>query len=289
MASSSAIIEKNKQNTSSVWIVLLEYQYEGQTPSYLALNNEAVTWNSKTWQPAIFNFSNIKETKNAEIPSVSLNFYDLTRELIDLVEENNGATGATITRRVVNSDNLAETEPEAEDVFQVTNITISENYLVNIKLGSENLSDSRCPKNRYLKNNCRFIFKRASLSFTSGGTTEITANQYLLGDTSGHKAKVNKIKLTEGSWAGGDAVGALQIATISGGFQASETVSLYSDEAYTTLVQADVLTVLSPSSGNCGYTGTETSCNRSYARCIELNNSTRFGGFIGVGLTGFLK
>lgn len=289
MASSSAIIEKNKQNTSSVWIVLLEYQYEGQTPSYLALNNEAVTWNSKTWQPAIFNFSNIKETKNAEIPSISLNFYDLTRELIDLVEANNGASGATITRRVVNSDNLAETEPESEDVFQVTNITISENYLVSIKLGSENLSTSRCPKNRYLKNNCRFIFKRADLTFTSGGTTEIEVDQFLLGDTSGHKAKVYKVKLTGGSWAGGDAAGVLQIATISGNFQASETVSLYSDEDYTILVQSDILTASAPSSGRCGYVGAETNCNRSYARCIELNNSTRFGGFIGVGLTGFLK
>lgn len=38
--------------------------------------------------------------------------------------------------------------------------------------------------------------------------------------------------------------------------------------------------------GRCGYTGSETDCNRTYARCVELNNSTRFGGFIGIGTSG---
>jgi phage-related protein len=36
----------------------------------------------------------------------------------------------------------------------------------------------------------------------------------------------------------------------------------------------------------CGYTGTETSCNKSLTRCRELNNSTRYGGFPGAGRGG---
>lgn len=36
----------------------------------------------------------------------------------------------------------------------------------------------------------------------------------------------------------------------------------------------------------CGYTGTETSCNKTLTRCRELNNSTRYGGFPGVGRGG---
>jgi len=36
----------------------------------------------------------------------------------------------------------------------------------------------------------------------------------------------------------------------------------------------------------CGYTGSESNCNRTFARCKELGNQTRFGGQPGVGNLG---
>jgi len=35
-------------------------------------------------------------------------------------------------------------------------------------------------------------------------------------------------------------------------------------------------------SAECGYTGSETECNKTFARCKELGNEHRFGGFPGV-------
>jgi lambda family phage minor tail protein L len=35
-------------------------------------------------------------------------------------------------------------------------------------------------------------------------------------------------------------------------------------------------------SKECGYTGGETNCNRTWTRCDELNNTERFGGFPGL-------
>ena len=37
---------------------------------------------------------------------------------------------------------------------------------------------------------------------------------------------------------------------------------------------------------HCGYTGEETTCDRSYSRCVELGNASRFGNAIGVGARG---
>lgn len=37
----------------------------------------------------------------------------------------------------------------------------------------------------------------------------------------------------------------------------------------------------------CGYAGSETECDRTFARCKELGNQKRFGGFPGVGSLGF--
>jgi len=39
-------------------------------------------------------------------------------------------------------------------------------------------------------------------------------------------------------------------------------------------------------SDRCGYTGTETTCNKTLIRCRELSNSNRYGGFPGVGAGG---
>lgn len=39
----------------------------------------------------------------------------------------------------------------------------------------------------------------------------------------------------------------------------------------------------------CGYTGLETGCNRTFTRCNELLNTARFGGFPGTGAGGIFK
>ena len=39
-------------------------------------------------------------------------------------------------------------------------------------------------------------------------------------------------------------------------------------------------------SSQCGYTGSMTNCNKTLTRCRELSNSSRFGGFAGVGSGG---
>lgn len=41
--------------------------------------------------------------------------------------------------------------------------------------------------------------------------------------------------------------------------------------------------------GRCGYSGSETECDRTFARCTALGNQSRYGGFPGVGVVGYLK
>lgn len=40
---------------------------------------------------------------------------------------------------------------------------------------------------------------------------------------------------------------------------------------------------------HCGYDGSETECDRTFTRCKELGNESRFGGFPGVGQQGVWK
>lgn len=199
--SSDAITEKNKIAASGVWYLLLKIAYEGETPGYVCLNNEQVIWptsGGNTYLPAIFSLSGISETKEAEIPAVTLSVIDLNRSLLPFIETYDGGVGATVTIYVVHSDYLSNATPETEEEMEVMDVSVDFGHKITFKLGAENLMNLRCPQHRYLKNHCRFVFK----------------------------------------------------------------------------------------SDSCSYSGAETECNRTLARCKVLNNETHYGGFPGVGTAG---
>jgi hypothetical protein len=61
---------------------------------------------------------------------------------------------------------------------------------------------------------------RWPVAFTSGGTFEVKAGHVITGAVSAKTAKVVRVDLTSGTWAGGNAAGTFVVEAISGDFQA---------------------------------------------------------------------
>jgi hypothetical protein len=61
---------------------------------------------------------------------------------------------------------------------------------------------------------------RWPVAFTSGGTFEVKAGHVITGATSTKTAKVVRVDLASGTWAGGDAAGTFIVEALSGDFQA---------------------------------------------------------------------
>lgn len=169
--STAAILEKNKITSDNVWLLLLEITYPGETPVRVCLNNETITWDSETWFPAAFSLSGLQETKDAEIPSVTLEVLDLARVITPHLETYDGGVGADVIIRVVNSKYLANTTPELEETMEIIGCSIDHQNKISFKLGAENLLARRCPENRYLKNHCRFKFKDTATCQYAGAET----------------------------------------------------------------------------------------------------------------------
>lgn len=201
--STDGIIEKNKMNSSGVWLLLVKIAYKSEDPVRLCLNNVNVTWDSQVWYPAIFSLSGITETKDGDVQSAPLTIVDFNGVIIPLLEQYKGAVGADVDIYVVHSDHLSNTSPEVWVDAEVLAPSLDGNHTVTFRLGTVDLSSKRCPSERYLKNSCRFAFKGAD--------------------------------------------------------------------------------------GRCGYSGSETVCDRTFARCSALGNQMRYGGFPGVGRVGYLK
>jgi len=170
--STQAIAEKNKLASSDPWLLLLEIIYPGEESIRLVWNTESVTWDGETWQPAAFELGDQEESKDADIPEVSLGIVDINRQLTPLLDQYDGGIGAEVWIRIVHSAHLDVTEPEYEDRLEIIDTAIDSMNRVKFKLGAENLTNYRCPPDRFLKGHCRYKEFKGSLCGYDGPETE---------------------------------------------------------------------------------------------------------------------
>jgi len=73
------------------------------------------------------------------------------------------------------------------------------------------------------------------LSFNSGGTYEVEIDDLIVGATSGATARVTRIDVFSGSWAGGNATGEITIVPVSGTFSSTENLNVGANNNVATL------------------------------------------------------
>ena len=115
--STAALIEKNKLSTDSAWLILLEVTI-GATTLKLVANNEDILWNGDTWQAFPFELDTVGETGKGEIPAVIVKVSNVTGEVQNLLEANDGANGVPVVIRVINTE-ATTTTAELELSFVV--------------------------------------------------------------------------------------------------------------------------------------------------------------------------
>jgi len=172
--SSQAIIEKNKLSSTGAWLILLEINYEGEDPIRLCYNTEDITWptvGGNLWQAFPFQIDDVKEDGKGGLPMFVIRVSNVNRVLMTYIEASSGGVGASITLRVVHSDHLDLSDPELEETFEILSCSADEQW-VSFTLGAENPMLQRCPKQRYLKDHCRYKEFKGTECGYSGGETE---------------------------------------------------------------------------------------------------------------------
>ena len=187
------ILEKNKLATPNPWLVLLDIVLPDSTTFYLVKNTEDITFQGRTYTAINFEIEPTQHKTGGEIPTVTLRVSNVTRVLQAYLEDLNGAVGAGVTIRVVNSAYLSEDYSELEMTFDVL-ATQADAQWVTFTLGAPNPLKRRFPPYRYIAQYCNWEFK----------------------------------------------------------------------------------------SRECNYQGSATSCNRTWDNCQALNNTKRFGGYLGL-------
>ena len=153
--SSTYIAEKNKLSSQYAWVILLDINFEGESTLRLAWNTDDVVWGGNTYQKYAFEFDELVEDGKGALPVFGIRIANPGRLLMPYLEESSGGVGATVTVYVVHSNNLSEAEAAIEETFEVIETTADAKW-VYFKLGAEHPMLQRFPKQRYLKDHCRY-------------------------------------------------------------------------------------------------------------------------------------
>ena len=156
--STAAIEEKNKLSSTGAWLVLLEINSPTAPTVRLALNTEDITWpagGGDIYRAFSFKIGEIKEDGQGGLPTFTLSVSNLDRVLESYVDASDGGKDNTLTLRVVHSDHLDQLQPELEETFDNLGCKVGTRWIT-YRLGAENPMRRRSPKDRYLKDHCRY-------------------------------------------------------------------------------------------------------------------------------------
>lgn len=159
MLSLSAIAkaEKNKMDTDSVFILLLELNIPmaDVDPIRVCHNTEDVEWNGHIWQAFPFEIGKVSEDKSGSIPSFEIRIDNTSQALTYYVEASNGANNGEVVFYIVNTKGLQSKSAEVEEHYRITKLTVNEQW-VTATVGTSYNPHSRRPEGKYTKNSCRY-------------------------------------------------------------------------------------------------------------------------------------
>lgn len=169
---SSLTTAKNQHDSTGAWLILLTISLAPSTIIRLVRNTEDITWptDGDLFQAFPFEVEDVREDGKGGLPSFAIKCSNVTRVLVPYLEASDGGAGATVRIQVVHSDNLGETNAALDEVFDVLGCSL-DNQWVTIRLGAENPMRARSPRDRYLKDHCRYKEFKGELCGYAGAET----------------------------------------------------------------------------------------------------------------------
>ena len=268
------ILEKNKPNAESAWVLLIEAYLTDGTILRYARAHADITFDSNTYTAIAIGLDARRLNSTGEIPTLNLVVHDVGLVIRPYLRTLNGAIGSTVRLIVVNTENLAENYSELTVDFDVLQ-TWSRGTDVTFQLGPPTTLSQRFPLERDYALFCQFRMRDPDMRVNPEcGYTDETVTGCTL--PSGNPVRLT---VTAHPFSTGDS---LYVADVGG-----ITPSL--DDTYD-ITKVDANTISLDGTDGDDYSGPYTSggtagysdCSRTLTACQERENSTRFGGAPGL-------
>lgn len=176
MTLSNAVKEhKNALASDGQIFTLLEINIPSEaTPIYVTSNNEDVVWNSETWTSFGFEVDDIREESDNATPELTVRVTNVNRAMELYIHEYdtwlklNAHEPITTVMYFVSSKDLANATPIKSYAFDVSKYSTDAQW-ASFTLSFENFHIKRFPKNRILRDSCRWLFGSTECGYTPVG------------------------------------------------------------------------------------------------------------------------
>ena len=172
----SAYLEKNKLSQTGVYLVLLEIVVPDGTIFRVCNNKEDIDWSGSTWQAFNFMFREIGENSKGEIQRTQLQVWNGTKALEPHLDEAEGGIGSKVSIFVIHAqrddEGVLQTSEESlipPAIFEAATCDTSDEW-VTFGLSAPSLFTRRFPRNRIIKNYCRWSFKSGECGYSDTET-----------------------------------------------------------------------------------------------------------------------
>lgn len=163
------VTEKNRLDSASAWLTLLQVHLPDGTVLYLVPNPVAISFDGQSYQPFPCKVETVKTDGRGGLADVQVSVANVDRTIGAYVEQQD-LRGARVRLLIVNSAHLADPSALAADEdYEIAELHVTEEWVV-FRLGHQRLLQQRFPNGRFLRDNCRWLYKSAECGYVDGTT-----------------------------------------------------------------------------------------------------------------------
>lgn len=164
------VTEKNKLDTTSSWLTLIQLEVSDTQTVYYVPNPASITFDGQTYDPFPCSIQPARSDSTGGLNEVQVIVSNVTREISGYLE-NNDLRGRKVKLIGINSAYLSDpTAKVFDEDYEITEINVTEKA-VTFRLGHVRFLHQRFPSGRFLRDNCRAIFKSTECGYTGASTS----------------------------------------------------------------------------------------------------------------------
>lgn len=159
------ITEKNKLAMASAWLPLITVEVNADTTLRFVPNPVSITFDGDTYIPFGCEIEEGAQDAKGGLNELSISVSNVGREISAFIEAND-LRGSRISIKYVNSANLADpTAVVLEETYEIMSMQVKGAQFVTFNLGHDRISGHPFPYGRFLRDNCRWIYKSAECGY----------------------------------------------------------------------------------------------------------------------------
>jgi len=160
--------EKNKLDMPSAWLPLVTIEVSDSEILRLVPNPTNVTFRGETYLAFGLEIDEAVHDAKGGLHDLNVSVSNVTREISAYIEFHE-LRGARVTILYVNSANLGDPDAVvAEERYEIMSIQVKGSQFVSFTLGHDRINQHQFPSGRFLRDNCRWIYKSLECGYAGG-------------------------------------------------------------------------------------------------------------------------